>query len=32
MHTIPLKVVNNVIESKTKFIIVTPVNLVGHPK
>ena len=30
MQTIPLKVVNNVIESKTKFISVTPVNLVGQ--
>ena len=30
MQTIPLKVVNNVIESKTIFINVTPVNFVGQ--
>ena len=30
MQTIPLKVVNNVIESKTIFISVTPVNFVGQ--
>ena len=32
MQTIPLKVVNDVIESQTEFISVTQVNLVGHPR